>query len=450
MIVDRFPVSSGQRGILFVQELSGSAHVYHDWEIFRLVGALDLDALRGAVARLTERHSVLRSRFVTVRDEPAQVVDGRWAGQLRVHRVSADAGAATGIQEFLHRVTRSPFDVEQGPLFKVDVLVVSDDEHLVAFTAHHLVTDGWSTKLMLQEISQSYGDLRAGRPIRAAGPAPQYRDFVLWQRETLRGAELDALLAYWVDHVAGAPTQLRLCPPGPDGSRRRHTESIEFTLSDTVVADLHRFARSRRATLFMALLAVFEVVLCHATRSEDLLVGVPVAGRTSIEFAETLGLFVNLLALRADLRDDPTADELTRRVRAAVLGGFAHQDLPFETLVSTLNPVRSPGAHPLVQATIQLVDDSFDTALRIDGIETSAVAVGQQDIARALVLDLTGHSGGLRGRLAFDPALAGRRLAEAIVASYGQVASALPHRPGDRVSTLTAGLGPVPVGSPPT
>lgn len=446
MIVDRFPVSSGQRGILFVQELNESARIYHDWEIFRLVGHLDLEALREAVALLTARHPVLRSRFVTVREEPAQVVDRSWNGEVRVHRVDQGAGSVAGPADFLRRVTQAPFDLEQGPLFRVDVLVVSDGEHLIAFTTHHLVTDGWSTRIMLEEISRAYAALLAGhQPAQSAISPSGYRDFVMWQRETLRGAELQALLAYWAEHLAGAPTQLRLGPSPSDGTARRPAETIEFVLGNTVTASLRDFARSRGATLFMALLAVFEVSLSHAVGSDDLLIGVPVAGRTSMEFAETVGLFANLLALRADLRDDPTVDGLTRRARRTVLGGFAHQDLPFETLVSTLNPVRSPGVHPLVQATIQLVDASFDSALRLEGVRASSVVVDQQDVARALVLDLAGHdSGGLRGRLAYDPALVDQTLARQLVAAYGQLADTMPRHPEARLSELTAQLGPVP------
>jgi condensation domain-containing protein len=435
MIVGRFPLSYGQQGIWFDQELRDATNAYGDCELFRVRGRLDLPVFRSAIDAVVRRHDALRTRFVQLRDEPVQLVDDRWRGTVRADRADPGRGRAEQIEEFVRRVTGRPFELERGPLFRVDLLGFDDNEHLLAITLHHLITDGWSMRLLLEQISQSYEDVLAGRPASLAEPEAQYGDFAIWQRKALLGTEFDALSRYWVDHVSGAPAELDL--RGSAG-RGVPAEIIEFELDATTVDRLREFARSCGATLFMALLGTFEVVLSEAAGSRDLLIGVPAAGRTTIEFGETLGFFVNLLSLRADLRDNPTGAEVLRRARRAVLGGFAHQDFPFERLVSAINPDRSLDAHPLVQATIQLIEASFESALRLADLEIVTMPVDQPEIAYALMLDLIGVADGLRGRLTFDPALVDRELARDIAGRFARVAELLPMNPEWTVEELAA------------
>ena len=188
----------------------------------------------------------------------------------------------------------------------------------------------------------------------------------------------------------------------------------------------------------MALLGVFEVVVAQVAGVRDLLVGVPVVGRTVPGFEETLGFFVNLLALRADLRDDPTGAALLRRVRGSVLGGFAHQDLPFDQLVAEVNPVRSPDVHPLVQVTLQLIDTSFDGALRLDGVNVVSVPADEPEIPYSLTLDLYRTAGGLRGRLAYATAAVDAERARLVADLFARVAARLPDSGQSAVSRLTA------------
>ncbi|MFD7921585.1 condensation domain-containing protein [Streptomyces sp. NPDC059740] len=440
MIVARYPLSHGQRGLWFVQELRGATSAYHDREVFHLVGPLDLTALTEAVTELTDRHEMLRTRFVTIGGEPVQVVDDRWRGEVRVQRAAAGADRDDQVAAFVAAVTAQPLDLANGPLFRVDVLALDERDHVLVFTLHHIITDGWSVRLMLEELSRSYARLTAAGA-RAPGPAPrprQYGEFALWQRDTLTGSERDRLLAYWADHIAGAPTELDLGPGRPGDGAGPAAVTIGFDIPATTVQPLDAFARSCGATPFMALLAVFETVLAQAARTRDLLVGVPVVGRTVPGFEDSLGFFVNLLALRADLRDDPTGEQLLRAVRRNVLGGFAHQDLPFEQLVVGVNPARTPEAHPLVQATLQLIDGSFDSALQLDGTSAVGLPVDEPEIAYALTLDLHGRDGGLHGRLTYTPAAVDPQLARAIAEGVARLAALLPAHPQCRVSELQA------------
>jgi hypothetical protein len=444
MIVARYPLSYGQQGLWFVQQLHHSTSAYHDREFLQLTGRLDRPAFRAAVDLLVDRHEVLRTRFVTLGGEPLQVVDDRWQGEVRIEGPEAGVPREVQLDAFVQKMVHRPLDLTQGPLFQVDLLGFDDDDHVLAFTMHHIITDGWSVRLMLEEISRAYADLAAGRAHRPE-PPPQYGDFAVRQRAELQGPTREALLAYWTAHLAGAPTEVDLS--GGRAAERavegagRPAGMVEFDIPADAVERLSGFARSRGATLFMALLGLFEVVIADLTHRRDLLIGVPVVGRTVPGLEDSLGFFVNLLPVRADLRDDPTADALLRRVRAAVLGGFAHQDLPFDQLVAEINPVRSPDVHPLVQLTIQLVDGSFDTALRLDGVDVAVLWRDEPEMPYALTLDLHRTAGGLWGRLAYAPAAVAPEFAHRIADRFAGLVALLPLDGASTVSQLMAAYG---------
>jgi Condensation domain len=430
VIVARYPLSYGQQGMWFVQQLDDATGVYHDREMFRLTGRLDVPSFRKAVEHLVSRHEVLRTRFVTLGGEPVQVVDDRWCGEVRVQRPRDGLMREAQVDAFIREVLERPLDLGRGPLFLVDLLRLDDDDHLLALSMHHIVMDGWSVRIMLEQVSRSYAELIADR---APTPAPtlQYGNFALWQRSELQGAYREKLLNYWVDHLAGARTELY-------SSGGRSTGTVEFDVPADIAERLIAFARSCGVTLFTALLGVFELVMARVAGVQDLLVGVPVVGRTAPEFEESVGLFVNLLPLRADLRDDPTGAELLRRARSAVLGGFAHQDLPFDQLVAEVNPVRLADVHPLVQVTLQLIDASFDTALRLDGVRVVSVPADEPEIAYALSLDLRRTADGLRGRLVHATAAVDAERAREVAELFVRVASRLPSSGQSPVSLLTA------------
>lgn len=439
MIAATYPLSRGQQGMWFVEQLRGTTSVYHDRELFRLRGHLDVDAFCAAVDLLVGRHEVLRTRFVVVGAQPRQVVDDRWGGKVRVVRAGPEAPSANQVRAFVDAVVGQPLDLERGPLFGVDLLTVDDEDHVLVFSAHHMINDGWSLRLLLTEISDFYAVLVAGGTPSAAA-APQYGEFVLWQEAELAGPERDALLAYWTKHLQDASTSLDLGSGQIDGGSHRRAEVIELDVPAGLVARLRDLARSCGATLFMALLGVFEVTLCWVCRSADVLVGVPVAGRTRPDFAHTLGCFANVLAIRADLSDGPTSAQLLRRTRENVLNGFAHQDLPFEQLVAHVNPERHEDVHPLVQATFQLVDESFDSALDLRGLESVSLPLEDPEIAYALTLDVHGTANGLRGRLTYVPSIVDPRTAQLVADVFGDLVAAIPTAGDTPVLELASSL----------
>jgi hypothetical protein len=436
MIVARYPLSSGQQGMWFAEQLSGATCAYHDHEFFRLTGRLDTAAFRAAVEHVADRHEVLRTRVVTLGGDPQQLVDDRWHGQVRVQPAPAMLPGAAQVDAFVRDVTRRPLDLEQGPLFLVDLLALGDEENLLAFTMHHLITDGWSLRLLLEQISQCYDDLLAGREPGWA-PAVPYGEFARWQHDMLAGPDREPLRAYWTRHLAGAPTAVDF--GGGGGGKAGDepgTATVGFDIPGTDIDRLAEFARKYGATLFMALLAAFDVVVAQVAGARDVLVGVPVVGRTVPGFEEVPGFFVNLLPVRADLRDDPAAGPLLRRVRAAILDGFAHQDLPFGQIVAAVNPSRTPDAYPLVQATLQLIDATFDSALRLAGVDVVSVPADPLEIPYALSLDLYTTADGLRGRLVYTTAAVAPQTAARIAGRFARLVAVLPDDEQATVSVL--------------
>ncbi|MFD1152379.1 condensation domain-containing protein, partial [Saccharothrix hoggarensis] len=424
MSSNTFPVTHGQRGLWFIQQMDPESPAYNDGEAFRLTGDLDVAALTAAVERLTARHEPLRTRFTVVDGEPRQVVDDVWGGRVEV----VDAGPApdrdAAAHEFAERVIARPFDLAGGVLFRVEVLRFDESDHLVLFGLHHAVGDGWSLTILLDEVAEAYRAAVEGREP-ALEPLPvRYRDYARWQHEDVYAEEIRDQAAYWVLHLDGVPHAVdALCArrPGAEPVGRLH----EFTVPAELTAALRKASREAGTTLFMTLLAVYEALLSRVSGADDLIVGVPVLGRPVPEVEPLIGLFVNTLPLRADLRDDPTFADLLRSVRETLLAGFGHQDVPLEEVVKEVNPARRAGVAPLVQVIFQLFDGDFRYELDLPGVRAAQLQVLGRAVPFALSLDFFRDGDGLAGRLNYDSAVFddgyAARFAEVFTALAAQV-----------------------------
>ncbi|WP_163997845.1 non-ribosomal peptide synthetase, partial [Pyxidicoccus caerfyrddinensis] len=347
----RAPVSFSQERMWLQERLEPGSAALNIPTAVRLSGALDVDALRGALQELVHRHEALRTTFVEQ--------DGRVLQQLADSRdVSLPVVAVPGGEEEawrrLHEDAKQPFDLESGPLLRAVLYRWAEREQLLLLNLHHIVSDGWTMGVLVRELGVLYPALATGQPA-SLPPLPlQYADFAVWQRDWLRGETLDTQLGYWRQRldpsaVLELPTdRLR----APDASTRgvRHT----VMLSPQLLQSLQALARREGRTLFTLLLAAWQVLLSRYSGQDDVVVGAPVAGRNRAELEGLVGLFVNTLALRTDLSGDPSFLELLGRVHETVLGAFAHQDLPFEKVVEALRPERRLGVSPLFQVMFAL------------------------------------------------------------------------------------------------
>jgi amino acid adenylation domain-containing protein len=352
-----FPLSFPQQRLWLIDQVEPGSPAYNLPTMLRARAPLDAAALERALAEIVARHESLRTRFAVVDAEPAQLVEPPGRLVLPVADLASLPGPAREAEagRLAAAEGRTPFDLGRGPLFRARLLRLAPEEHLLLVTLHHIVSDGWSIGVLLRELSVLYRAFAAGEPSPLPELPIQYGDYAVWQREELAGEALDEQVAFWRAELEGAPpaTQLPVDRPHPrsrGGRGGKHVVAVSVESSRRLAA----LARAEGATTFMALLAACGAWLGRYADAEDVVLGTPIAGRTQEELEALIGFFVNTLAIRVDLSGDPTFAELVARVRARLLGAYAHQDLPFEKVVEELRVPRDPGRTPVFQVMFLL------------------------------------------------------------------------------------------------
>ena len=324
--------------------------------MFLLRGALDLDALRQSLNEIVRRHEALRTTFKASRGEAVQVIAAELDLPLSLCDLRSHAeGLNSEVQRLAAEEALLPFDLHQGPLFRARLLVLGEQEHVLLLTMHHIVSDRWSMGVLAQELGALYTAFAQHLPSPLPDLPAQYADFAVWQRAWLRGTILDQHLSYWKQQLAGAPELLTL----PTDRARPALQSfrggsLSRLLPQGLIDRLTVVSQSEGATLFMTLLAGFQILLSRYAGQEDIVVGSPIANRNHTEIEPLIGFFVNTLALRTDLSGDPRFIDLLARVKESTLQAYAHQDIPFEKLVEELQPERSLSHHPIFQVMFAL------------------------------------------------------------------------------------------------
>ncbi len=345
----------------FLAQLSPEDPSYNVQVGASLRGPLRVDALEEALTEIVRRHETLRTTFSDAGGEPLQIVSA--PPRLRLSPLHL-AGPADGREAEARRLAAEealrPFDLTRGPLFRALLIRVDDEHHVLALTMHHIITDGWSTGVLFRELGALYGAFSTGGPSPLPELPIQYADFAVWQREPLRREVFEKQLAYWkrqlsrnlpaVDLPAAAAHHV---VPSYRGARR------SFLLPPEMEEALRNLSLDESATLYMTLLAAFAVLLHRYARQREVVIGTPIAGRTSFETEDLIGFFVNPLVLRIDVSGDPTFRELLRRVREIALDAFTNQDVPFEKIVEALRPQRRLGSSPLFQVWFVLQNSSI-------------------------------------------------------------------------------------------
>jgi amino acid adenylation domain-containing protein len=343
-----WPLSFGQQALWFLHELAPESTAYHIAAAVRLRTAVDVAALRRAFQALVDRHPSLRTTFTAPHGEPLQRVHEHMEICFDAEDSSSWSEAAlhSRLTENAHR----PFNLEQGPLLRVNLFTQSAQDHILLIVAHHIVVDFWSLSVLVNELGMLYSAEKAGATTRLAPLAVQYTDYVSWQAEMLSSPTGEKLWEYWQKQLAGELPVVNL----PTDRPRPHVQtyrgaSQSFKLSADLTRQLNTLSRNHGATLYMTLLAAFQLLLNRYTGQEDILVGSPTTGRTRSELAGLVGYFVNPVVLRTDLSGALTFKTLLSRVRQTVLAAFEHQEYPFPLLVERLQPERDPSRTPLFQ-----------------------------------------------------------------------------------------------------
>lgn len=348
-----YPLSPGQRGLWFLHELAPDSVAYNIARAVRLRTALDVEALRRAFQTLLNRHAALRATFVTVDGDARQRIREHVEVSFVVH--NAATWSASQLHEHLTREGHRPFNLEQGPLLRINLFKRGEDDCFLLLVVHHIAVDFWSLAILMHELGELYQADTEGRTAHLSTLPLQYTDEARRQTELLHGAEGERLWSYWKKQLAGDLPVLRLPTDRPRPTVQTYRGSSQTIVLD---ADLARRLKSlgveRGATLYMTLLAAFQTLLQRYTGQEEIIVGSPTNGRHRADLMGLVGYFVNSVPMRADLSGDPTFGEFLERTRQVVLGALEHQHYPFAHLVERLQPVRDPAQSPIFQVMFAL------------------------------------------------------------------------------------------------
>ncbi len=343
-------LSFSQQRLWFLDQMEPGRTTYTIPMAIELRGALDVRVLERALGALVSRHESLRTVFVAEAGRPLQIVSAPGVWKLPVTDLGGEPKAREQLDKSLRQEVSQGFDLARGPLFRARLYRLAAGHYVLLLAMHHIISDGWSMGILFRELGELYGCFSRGLAATLPPLALQYRDFAPWQRRFLQGDVLDKLLRHWCSRLAGAPQVLELPADHPRPAVESNRGAMySFSLPLELAESLRQFARRESATLFMTLLAAFNVLLARYSGQEDILVGTHVANRNRLEIEDVVGCFVNTLVLRADLSGDPSVSQFLGRVREACLDAFDHQDLPFERLVEELRPARDLSRNPIIQ-----------------------------------------------------------------------------------------------------
>jgi acyl carrier protein len=406
---ESLPLSFAQQRLWLIHQLEPNDPSYNIPVAVRLAGSLDIPALEQTLSEVIRRHEVLRTTFMEVDGEPVQVIHEAAPIALPVTELKglADDEREAEITRLSVEEARRAFDLDRAPLLRAGLIKLADDEHVLLFTVHHIVTDGWSMGVLVKEVAALYEAYVNGEESPLAELKIQYADFAAWQRQWLTGEVLEQQLSYWKRQLAGAPPVLELPTERPRKTSATHRGAHEwFSLPENLLEQLHGLSRQHGVTLFMTLAAAFQTLLHRYTGQADIVIGTDVANRNRRETEDLIGFFVNQLVLRTDLSGNPTFGELLAQVRKVTLDAYTHQDLPFDKLVEVLNPDRSLSRTPLFQAKLVL-QNAPTGALSLPDLSLSLA--GEQNTTGTakfdLLLTMIESEGSLKGALGYSTEL---------------------------------------------
>lgn len=438
------PLSYAQQRLWFLDQLESESATYNIPGALRLVGHLDIDAFERSINEIIRRHEVLRTTFSMTEGHAVQVI----APELELALSTLDLSqlpeeqSEAEVRRLAMNESGRPFDLSVGPLLRVSLLDLGEDAesgvpaHVVLFTLHHIVSDGWSTDIFVREFMALYEAFSRGQPSPLPELPIQYVDYAVWQREWLQGEVLGRQLSYWKRQLAGASEVLTLPTDRPRPVVQSYRgASYGFTLSSVFTEQLHALSRHEGVTLFMTLLAAFQLLLSRYSGQRDIWVGSPIGNRNRVEIEGLIGFFVNTLVLRTDLSGNPGFSELLRRVREVCLGAQAHQDLPFEKLVEELAPVRDMSHSPLFQVMLVL-QNAPARELELPGLRIYGVEAETETAKFDLQLELFEALDGLQAALGYASDLFDKSTIERLANRFQVLLEAIIARPESRLSEL--------------
>ncbi|HEX7330757.1 MAG TPA: amino acid adenylation domain-containing protein, partial [Pyrinomonadaceae bacterium] len=434
---NRFPLSFSQQRLWFLHQLQTGDAAYNVPLAVRLNGRLDVGAFERTLTELVHRHEVLRTSFVEVDGQPVQVINPVRPVKLQKLDLTYVANREEEAKRVMVEEAAKRFELSEAPLLRACLLKLSEAEHLALVTMHHIVIDAWSLGLLIRELAEVYTAFVCGNPSPLAPLSIQYVDFSHWQQQYLRSDLIDAQLSYWKQRLAGAPRALVLPTDRPRPPIQTHRGARrEFQLSAELTKALNELSRREGVTLFMTLLATWQVLLSRYTNEKDLVVGTDIANRNHAETEALVGFFSNMLALRTDLSGNPVFTDLLQQVRDVCLSAYANQSAPFEKLVEELQPERDLSRAPIFQVTF-ILQNAPTSALELPDLKLNVLDVdngtAKFDVALLMREDAEGS---LNGVLEYNSDLFDRKTIVRLINNFTTLLNGVTETPQQRVENL--------------
>lgn len=432
------PLSFAQQRLWVLAQLDPDSPAYNISIALRVLGPLDMAALQQSFDEIGRRHEVLRTTFKVNDGEPVQVIAPSLSIPLPVvdlqHVPEQDRQAAA--DRLAAAEAQRPFDLHYGPMLRVNALRLSPVEHVLLLTVHHIVSDAWSSHVLVREVTALYGACVEQRPSPLTDLPIQYADFSQWQRTWLSGQVLDRELAYWKQILSG---DLPLLSLPTDHARRAVQQSpgaaLTVVFPQVLSEALTVLSRREGVTLFMLLLTAFDVLLNRYTGMEDLLVGTPIANRNRKEIEGLIGFFVNTIVLRVDISGNPTFRDLLHRVRGLCFDAYAHQDVPFEKVVDMVQPARDVSLSPLFQVMFDM-QNAPTTEMEAPGLRFESVDVATTTSKFDLSLSVQEFEGRLSATMEYSTDLFEAATIDRILRHFHILLEGIVSNPGCRIGHL--------------
>ena len=432
----QLPLSYAQAGFWFLEQIELAGSAYNVPLAMRLGGELDIDALHSAFDTLVRRHEILRTSFISVDGQPTQHISNEIGAILTVRDLLAEADPESAADQIVQEEARRIFNLTKAPLLRAVLVKISAQVHVLSVTMHHIVSDAWSIGIFAREIGELYNAAVNKRTPSLADLKLQYADFSLWQRGQAQDKTLDYQLAYWKQTLSDAPTFLDLPTDHPRPATARFLgAAVPIVFSKDLTEALSTLARKEGVTLYMVLLAGFKVLLSRWSGQHDLVVGSSIAGRTHRDLEDLIGCFVNTIAVRTSLEDDPTFTELVHQTKGKLVDAYAHQDVPFERVVAELLPERRFDRQPIVQVNFAFENTEHPslslTNLKITPLETKTTTARFD-----LTLHLVETSDGVSGIFEYATDLFERETISRLLAQLTRIYAQVAFNPDQRLSEI--------------
>jgi amino acid adenylation domain-containing protein/non-ribosomal peptide synthase protein (TIGR01720 family)/FkbM family methyltransferase len=429
------PLSYSQERLWFIDRLEGSLH-YHLPSVLRFRGILNKEALSNAIQHIINRHEILRTVIIEEDGTGFQHIREKNLWQINIEDGSSFNGNDESLKRHIHQLIKKPFDLSRDYKLRADLIGLNDSDHMLVVTMHHIAADGWSVSIIVKELVELYSAYEANRPARLATLDIQYADYAIWQRRYLRGEVLDKKIKYWKERLQGISTlQLPTDFPRPAVQSIRGARTT-FLIDKEVSEKLHALSQQQGVTLFMTLLTAFKIMLHKYSGQDEICVGTPVANRTQHEVESLIGFFINTLALRSDLSNNPSFTDLLQKVKATTLEAYTHQEVPFEKVVEAVVTERDMSRNPIFQVLLTLQNTPEVPELALNNVSLSIEDTEHTTSQLDIICNVTETDQGMVGSVEYCTDLYTEQTINRMMHHFKQLLYSVIEAPQQRIAAL--------------